>query len=228
MIIGNGLMASAFIDDYRDDNRFVIFASGVSNSSETDDFLFSMEEILLRKILQENEDKHIVYFTSFINPKKQKYIDHKIYMENIIKHSDVFYTILKLPQVIGNGGNQNNLFNYIISNIKNNNTINIYNNVYRSLIDVEDVKKIVDILVKKWLDKNTHISFSHIEKLLVKDIVFLIAKKLNIKPVINMVDSEMYDFPERTLVADCLIEHLGIIPEGYTERIINKYIEWKK
>jgi hypothetical protein len=223
MIIGNGLMASAFINDYQDDDRFVIFASGVSNSLETDDSSFLREELLLGKTLAENKDKHIVYFTSFAGGRK--YIEHKRHMEYIIQNSDVFYTILKLPQIIGNGGNPNNLFNYLVSNIKNNKVINVWN-VYRSLIDVGDVKKIVDILIKKWSDKNTYITFPYIEKLLVKDIVYLISKALDIEPVINMTDSsEEYDLPEKTLAVDCIIKQLNIVPEGYIERIINKYIK---
>ena len=222
MIIGNGLIASAFINDYQNDDQFIIFASGVSNSLETDDFSFLKEELLLRKTLEENKDKHIVYFTSFSGG--QKYIEHKRRMEDIIKYSNMFYTILKLPQVIGNGGNQNNLFNYIVSNIKNNKAINAWN-VYRSLIDVDDVRRIVDILIKKWSDKNTYVIFPYIEKLLVRDIVYLISKALNIKPVINITDSEECDIPEKPPVVDCIIKHLNIVPEGYTERIINKYIK---
>jgi len=225
MVIGNGLIASTFINDYQKDKRFVIFASGVSNSNETNSNEFKKEENLLKKTLEENKNKHIVYFTSFIDPHKIKYIDHKINMENIIKTSNVFYTILKLPQVIGNGGNINNLLNYMVHNIKNNNVISIYSNVCRSLIDVEDVKKIIDILIKKWLDKNTYVIFPYIEKMLVKDIVYLISKELNIDPIINMIDSEIYDLPEKTPVVNSIMNHLNIISEGYTKKIIHKYVK---
>ena len=221
MIIGTGLIASVFINDYQNDDRFVIFASGVSNSLETDDTSFLREERLLRKTLEENRDKQIVYFTSI--SAKSKYSEHKRHMEDIIKNSDVFYTILSLPQIIGNGGNANNLVNYLVSNIKNNKAIDVWN-VYRSLIDVEDLKRIVDVLIKKWSDKNTHVVFPYIEKLLVKDIVYLVSKALNIKPIINIIDSEEFDLPEKMPVVDCIIEQLNIVPEGYTERTINKYL----
>ena len=99
MVIGNGLIASAFKKSYQNDDRYVIFASGVSNSNETNVNSFIREELLIRETLTKNKDKHFIYFTSFIYFKK--YGLHKIYMEDIIRGSGVDYTIFKLPQVIG-------------------------------------------------------------------------------------------------------------------------------
>jgi len=217
MVIGNGLLASAF-SDYQHDDRYVIFASGVSNSSETDEVQFVMEEKLLRSTLRENKEKHIIYFTSFIYFKK--YGIHKMLMEDIIQMSGVSYTILKLSQVIGRGGNPANLFNYLVNNIKNGQVINVYNDTYRSLIDVEDVRRIVDFVRNKYV----YVSFPYVEKLLIKDIVLLISKALNKNPMINFVDSQGFYYPDRTLLVDYILEELNITPEGYTERIINKYI----
>ena len=217
MVIGNGLLASAF-NNYRFDDRYVIFASGVSNSSETDDSQFMMEEKLLRSTLKENKEKHFIYFTSFIYFKK--YGIHKMLMEDIIQMSGVSYTILKLSQVIGRGGNPANLFNYLVNNIKNGQVINVYNDTYRSLIDVEDVRRIVDFVRNKYV----YVSFPYVEKLLIKDIVLLISKALNKNPMINFVDSQGFYYPDRTLLVDYILEELNITPEGYTERIINKYI----
>ena len=217
MLIGNGLLASAF-SDYQHDDRYVIFASGVSNSSETDEVQFVMEEKLLRSTLRENKEKHIIYFTSFIYFKK--YGIHKMLMEDIIQMSGVSYTILKLSQVIGRGGNPANLFNYLVNNIKNGQVINVYNDTYRSLIDVEDVRRIVDFVRNKYV----YVSFPYVEKLLIKDIVLLISKALNKNPMINFVDSQGFYYPDRTLLVDYILEELNITPEGYTERIINKYI----
>ena len=59
MVRGCGLMASAFVNDYENDNNFIIFAAGVSNSLETNISDFNREEDLLIKTLVENKDKHI-------------------------------------------------------------------------------------------------------------------------------------------------------------------------
>jgi nucleoside-diphosphate-sugar epimerase len=227
MVIGNGLIASAFINDYKNDDNYIIFAAGVSNSFETNTNEFKRERDLLIKILHEHKDKHLVYFSSFIdsNILKRKYAEHKLNIENIIKDSNNFYTILKLPQAIGFGGNNHELVNYIVNSIKTNNEITVYKNTYKSLIDVDDVKGIIDILLKKWKDKNTYVEFPFIEKLYVIEIVNLIAKQLNIKAKIKFVDSNINDFPELSIATKMILQHLNIIPEGYTEKIIKKYVK---
>ena len=51
MIIGNGLIANAFLDC--DNPDVVFFASGVSNSLEKDNANFLREQTLLEKIIAE-------------------------------------------------------------------------------------------------------------------------------------------------------------------------------
>jgi len=227
MVVGNGLIASAFIKDYQDDDKFLIFASGVSDSLEDDEFSFLTEESFLRKSLYENKDKHIVYFTSFIdnNPQKIKYSEHKKCMEQIVQLSGNWYTILKLPQAIGRGGNKNSLINFLVDKIKNRETIDVYKNTYKSIIDVEDIKGIIDILVKKWIDKNTYVAFPYIEKILIKDIVHLISNQLKIEPIINLMNTELYDLPEPSLAVKSILNHLNIESNKYTERVIKKYVQ---
>ena len=227
MVIGCGLMASAFIGDYENDNNFIVFASGVSNSLETDINKFKREENLLIKTLLENEDKHIVYFSTFndSNIEKRKYIEHKLNMEILIKNSKSNYTILKLPQVIGYGGNKHTLVNFIVNKIKNNEEINVYENTYKSLIDVEDVKRIVDVLLKQWRDKNICVEIPFVEKLQVCEIINLIVKQLNIEAKTKFVNSNVSNFSELSSIAKKLFTQLNIIPNGYTERVIKKYIK---
>ena len=55
MIIGNGLIANLFREHDRE--NVVFFASGVSNSLETEKSAFLREEDLLRKTLEENPEK---------------------------------------------------------------------------------------------------------------------------------------------------------------------------
>lgn len=229
MVVGNGLMASAFIKDYAKDDKFIIFASGVSNSLETNPCEFKREEELLVKTLADNPEKEIVYFTSFIDSKvqKSKYAQHKIKMEEIVTSSKNYYSILKLPQVVGNGGNESNLLNYIIKKIKNNQDIKVYHDTYKSIIDVEDVKKMIDIVLKKWYTKNTYISVPYIEKMTAHDIVQLVAKELKKKAIITLVESEPYDLPECKLIIPSLLNQLNIDPSGYTQKVIKKYA-WTK
>lgn len=223
MIIGDGLMASVFKKDYEDNNKIIIFAAGVSNSFEINENEFKREENLLVEVLLNNSDKHLVYFSSFIdsNIKKRKYAAHKLHMEAIIKNSKNCYSILKLPQVIGYGGNNHILINFIVNRLKNNEEIYVYKNTYKSLIDVEDVKKIVDILLKENI---IYVEIPFIEKLQVFEIVNLVAKQLNVEPKIKFIDSGINDFPRQSLIAKTILTDLCIVPKGYTESIIKKYI----
>lgn len=227
MVIGSGLIASAFINDYGDDPNFIVFAAGVSNSTETNPKEFEREEKLLIKTISENKGKHILYFSSFIDNdvRKRKYVEHKRNIENIIKKSKLYYTILKLPQAVGFGGNKNTLVNFFVDKLKSGEEIDVYKNVYKGLVDVEDIKKIVDVLVKKWSDKNTYIELPYIEKLPTLEIVNLIAAQLGVEPKTVLHKGELSDLPQLSLVGGILIEHIGVNPNGYTKKIIEKYVK---
>ncbi|MFV0217909.1 hypothetical protein OBJ92_12895 [Empedobacter falsenii] len=62
MIIGKGLIASAF--ENRDREDVVFFASGVSNSLETDVRQFLREENLIRTTIQQYPTQTFVYFST--------------------------------------------------------------------------------------------------------------------------------------------------------------------
>ena len=62
MIIGNGLRAKAF-NSYGNDNKLLIFASGVSNSNETSSKAFDREKKLLLDALNNQSGKKFIYFS---------------------------------------------------------------------------------------------------------------------------------------------------------------------
>ena len=144
MIIGNGLLGSAFIEF--DLPEVVFFASGVSNSSEISEKEFNREENLIHKILGDNPQKQFVYFStcSIYDSSKNgsPYVLHKLKMEQIIINKASNYLILRVSNAVGKGGNPNLLMNYIYSSILNKKKITIHKNAKRNLIDVEDVVKI--------------------------------------------------------------------------------------
>jgi len=222
MIIGNGLIANAFLD-YSDSDNVIIFASGVSNSLETNEKEFELEKELIYKSLDKN--KTLVYFSSAIcyDKNKEKYIDHKREIEKLIRDKSENFIIIRLPQVIGNGGNKNTLINFLVNRIKNDEEINVYDGVKRSLIDVEDLKNIVDYLLKQ-RNYGLH-SLNHIELISIERLVILISKKLKKYPKIKLVPGEkLPKFDNDELINDVL-KKLGIDPNGYTDRLIKKYIQ---
>ena len=226
MIIGNGLIANAFAKYERVD-EILIFASGVSNSLETNEEEFKRERNLLEKSIRENTNKIIVYFSSYVgsDQRKKDYAKHKQNMVNLIKHSGNYYTILMLPQIIGRGGNQNTLINYVVNKIKNNEPIDVYKDTYKALIDVDDLKRIFDVLYG-WRDINIQFHIPYIEKLYIEDIVNLIGDQLKITPIINLIDCEESPNFELSLAAKGIIDkHLHIKKEGYIKKVIEKYIK---
>ena len=63
MVVGNGMMANDFAMR-KNDEKHIIFASGVSNSTETSQEAFLREERLLHHIIEAYPDKIIVYFST--------------------------------------------------------------------------------------------------------------------------------------------------------------------
>lgn len=226
MVIGNGLMAKTF-SQYETNENVLIFASGVSNSLETNEEEFKRERDLLEKSLRINKNKIIVYFSSYIgsSPTKKAYAKHKQNMVSLVKSSSNYWCILVLPQVVGRGGNENTLINYLVNKIKNKEPIDVYKNTVRALIDVNDVRRIYDVIYN-WKDLNICFHMPYIEQLYIEDIVKLIGKKLKIEPIINLVEGEVPVNRELTIAANLIInKHLRIKREGYTKRLIEKYIK---
>jgi hypothetical protein len=90
MIIGKGSVASVLED--RDD--LVFFASGVSNSSCTDEKEYEREFNLLKTV---PTDKHIVYFSNLgIYYKQDRYTQHKRDVEEYIRTNYKNYTIVRI------------------------------------------------------------------------------------------------------------------------------------
>jgi hypothetical protein len=90
MIIGKGSVASVLED--RDD--LVFFASGVSNSSCTDEKEYEREFNLLKTV---PADKHIVYFSNLgIYYKQDRYTQHKRDVEEYIRNNYISYTIVRI------------------------------------------------------------------------------------------------------------------------------------
>ncbi len=156
MIVGNGMIAKAF-DSYRDNDDVCLFASGVSNSRETEAAEFEREYNLLKKTIEENRQKTLIYFSTFsVNDKSLSstpYIIHKKNIEQYIQSLDIEYYIFRVTQVVGHATNETlvkNFFNKILHEEK----ITLFNKSTRNLIDVDDICKIVNFLVSRNLYKN--------------------------------------------------------------------------
>ena len=157
MIVGNGLIATTINNSFLDHTNLCVFAAGVSNSSEIDESEFQREFDLLKKTLADNITKKFIYFSTVsIDVKKTPtpYTTHKLNMEKYIEENTTNYLILRLPNVVGNSTNPNQLVNYFYNSLINDTPVTIDKNYTRHLLDVEDIPPIIKFLLIKHSNVN--------------------------------------------------------------------------
>ncbi|MFD0762113.1 NAD-dependent epimerase/dehydratase family protein [Lutibacter aestuarii] len=158
MVVGNGLLAQAF-SAYKDRRDVIIFASGVSNSSETKSVEFAREKKLLQKTIDQNPKSTLVYFSttsitdSAVN--NSAYVHHKLAMEAFIKSATSKYIIFRISNVVGALGNNNTILNYLVDGVKTGKQLAVWKYAERNLIDIEDVVFIISNLLEQPMENNT-------------------------------------------------------------------------
>lgn len=154
MVIGNGMIANKF-ESYQEDNRFVIFASGVSNSRNRDEAAYNREFGLLKNTTATHQDKTIVYFSTcaIYDPEERnsRYVLHKREIEDFIQSNCRQYYIFRVSHLAGQSNNRNTLLNFFIYHIQHNMNFDLWNNASRDLIDINDMFAIVDHILQKQL-----------------------------------------------------------------------------
>lgn len=191
MVIGNGLIANEF-KQYKYNDDVIIFASGVSNSKETNSKEFSREIDLLSKYF--NSNSRLVYFStcSVYDPSLSNslYIAHKLNMERIIKENFKNYIIFRLPNVIGKCDNNHTSFNFFKNRIKKGLNIIVHEKATRYFIDSEDLglllPKFININAKEDLAQTINVVFDN--KIYIKDLVRIMEELIGKKVVKDYID----------------------------------------
>jgi UDP-2-acetamido-2,6-beta-L-arabino-hexul-4-ose reductase len=149
MVVGNGLIANAF-NQYKYNENIIIFASGVSNSKTTNVLEFKRELDLISEYLLIPDKKFIYFSTCSISDGSiiSDYINHKIHIEELIRNNHNNYIIFRLPIVVGVCDNKNTFFNRFRHNIMNGETIRIYRNLTRYLIDIDDISQLLPNIIE--------------------------------------------------------------------------------
>ncbi|WP_291721717.1 NAD-dependent epimerase/dehydratase family protein [Bernardetia sp.] len=153
-VIGKGLIGLAFEEkpSLHLDSAAIIFASGVSNSLETNPQPYLREKKLLESVIKKKTDTDkFVYFStlSIYDEQKQNsaYIQHKLELEKFIQQECQNHLILRVPNIVGFGGNPTTLLNYLITSVMEGREIKIFQNAYRNFIDVGDLVVLVKALL---------------------------------------------------------------------------------
>ena len=148
--MGSGLIAQNLLQLKNKPNNALIIAMGVSNSSETEKSSFDRELSLVRNI---NTNDKVVYFStcSIYDPLlvDNQYVKHKLKVEEMLidKFNDLL--IIRLPQLLGYGGNPNNLVNYLYFSIKNNKKFTIWSETERNILDINIIKDMIPIMISE-------------------------------------------------------------------------------
>lgn len=151
MILGRGLLSTAFAPRWQNDEDVLVIAAGVSNSGEQDAAQFERERLLLSRALSEARFRRVVYFGSCAvgNPHERRspYLEHKARMERMVLE-DARGLVLRLPQVVGPGGNPNTLTNFLHARIESGEHFEVWTLAERNLIDVADVALIGEHVIE--------------------------------------------------------------------------------
>ncbi len=143
MIIGKGLIAQSL--QYIDTESHLFFASGVSNSLEIRSSEFEREFLLLKNSIAQHPECRLIYFSTLsINDQSKQtshYVLHKLRLEEYIRTHTSSHLILRIGNIVGNGGNPNTLFNFLKTQISQGNTFTLHQKARRLLLDVDDVSK---------------------------------------------------------------------------------------
>jgi len=229
MIIGSGLLAKGFKKKHK---KSIIFAAGVSNSKETRSEEFLREKNLILKTLLEQQKNGFpfIYFSSIMSDLiDNDYYKHNLKMEELIRNNSNNYLIFRLPQVIGNGGNNENLINNFVKAIKNGEKVKLINRATRSIIDVDDVVRIVNFCKNKIKRKDFYgetINVSEIERISIDDLYLTLTKILNCNPNmgLDITEHNNWETKNSEIVNDA-ISYLKIEPYRYTINTLKKYIK---
>lgn len=224
MIIGNGLLAQAFLSDFDDDADHIIFASGVSNSQEERPQAFARERELLLSALAKN--KKLIYFStcSVHDPALSLsfYVRHKMEMEELTLNSKK-NTVFRLPQVVGKTQNPHTLTNYLYRQISTRSSFKIWLDARRYLIDIADVASIATYLLKN--DQTggliTNISCPHSVSIL--DLVGIFENLLEIPAIYDTVNAGA-SYEIDTLMANETAIKIGTnFNQDYVRKTIYQY-----
>ena len=225
MIVGNGMIASAFKARGVNLTGFTLFASGVSNSNECNPEHFKREKDTLKFHL--NSCKNIIYFStcSVSDPqlKESEYVLHKISMESYIIRESSEYLIFRLPQVVGFSRNKNNLANFLFEQISKKKPINLWTNAARNLIDIDDVVSVVEYILMHKIYINNVINIANPNSLSISEIVSIFEKILNKKALI-LPQNRGGNYSIDTSAVSKIYTNLGItFDQKYTEKLFKKY-----
>lgn len=224
MVVGNGMLAREF-SAFKENEDLLIFASGVSNSQENNPSAFERELKLL--LSYKNHNKKLIYFStiSIYDPEltTTEYIKHKLRIEKIITNEFPKFIIFRLPQLVGKTDNPHTLCNFLYNKIIAGETITVFENACRYLMDVSDVGKILSQMIISDKFENTIIDVNFNNKITINDLLYIFEDVLTLKINRNFVKKGgCYDTENDQFISQ-ISQKGSVFSESYNFNVINKY-----
>jgi nucleoside-diphosphate-sugar epimerase len=226
MVIGKGMVAKRF-EAYERDDQFLIFASGVSNSKNINQAAYERELTLLQKAIKENPEKILVYFStcSIYDPEEEhsKYVLHKKQIEHLIQTDHEKFYVFRVSNLVGHSANRNTILNFYVYHILNGINFDLWTHATRNLIDIDDMYRIVDHLLKKGAGQNDIINIANEESYGTGQIITAIENFLDTRA--NYIPiAKGNAFTIDTSATKNVIKELGILFEtNYLTSLLRKY-----
>lgn len=226
MVVGNGLVAQQF-DRYRQEDHFLVFASGVSNSKTQNPAVYEREMQLLREQIRENDSRVLVYFStcSIYDPQEMGsvYVQHKLQVEELIRSQAEKFLVFRISNLAGRSANPNTLLNYFFNHIRSGVNFDLWTKACRNIIDAGHAYLLMDHILQNGLFPNQVINIANPVSYRVMDIVLAIENYLDIRSNFVEVDKGAC-FDIDLSATQPLLQNLELpFGPGYLERILQKY-----
>lgn len=226
MVAGNGLIAKKF-EKYKDNDSFIIFASGVSNSKSTDSEEYERETTLLQKYTDQYPDKTLVYFStcSINDPAESQsdYIAHKRQTEQYIRTRVKRFIIFRVSNLVGRSSNPNTILNFVVHHIKGGINFTLWMQAGRNLIDVDDFYAIADHIIQDGQFVNQTVNVANPNNYSIKEIVTAAEAHLQKKAHYIPIDKGSDTSIDISGIAQIVSELNISFTEAYLPNLLHKY-----
>ena len=211
--------------------EYIIYAAGVSNSKLKNKKKYKFEVNVFKKFLKKvSQDKTIIYISTLsVNNKELKndlYVQNKLIIENLVKKNLISFIILRLPQIVGKNKNKNTLTNSIYNLISKNKEIKLWKGSIRNIIDIDDLKLIIEKYLNNKPLKNSIINIYNPTSIKIENLVNIFEKILIKISKITISTQRNKNINYRLLnKVSCLKKkyYKSLLIKNYYEKTIRKY-----
>jgi len=226
MVIGNGMIAKKF-KSYLANEDIVIFASGVSDSTNTDTGSFEREEKMIANTIRTNPGKLLVYFSTCsiydLSMQASAYVQHKIKTEDYIMNNHSPFIIFRLTNPIGKTSNTHTVVNYFIKNIVEKHEFAVWKNAGRNIIDIDDMYLVCNEILQEKLFINSIVNIANPQNYPVTFIVETIENYFNIRANYSLVDKGGSPVIDTDAVKPLFTKFNINFDEHYLHKLLQKY-----